>query len=173
MGHVERRIVQRHNRMICFDDGVDRFQMRAAGIAREDGHLLIHRATLEDYWTLPGGRMEQGETSAEALLREMREELLVDAEIGALAVLAESFFENINQHFHEIGFYHAVQLPPAFPRTRDGVCHSIVDGVPLEFRWIRADRGSLAEWRVFPQNLWPFLLDLPSAPVHIIDRTRR
>ncbi len=71
MGHVERRPVQRHNRMICFDDGADRFQMRAAGIALEDGHLLIHRATHEDYWTLPGGRMEQGETSADALAREI------------------------------------------------------------------------------------------------------
>lgn len=173
MRHVERRPVQRHNRMICFDDGADRFQMRAAGIALEDGHLLIHRATHEDYWTLPGGRMEQGETSADALAREIAEELLVEADIGGLAVLSESFFGDIGLNFHEIGFYHSMRLPPGFSRARDRVCHSIVDEVPLEFRWVPATLGSLGDWRVFPETLWPFLLDLPVAPVHIIDQSSR
>ena len=169
MGHVERRAVQRHNQMICFDDGVDRFQMRAAGIAVEDGHVLIHRATHESFWTLPGGRIEQGETSTATMLREMREELLVEVEIGPLAILVESFFLDIGQQFHEIGFYHRMRVSPGFSRLRGGICHTIVDGVALEFRWVPADVASLSEWNFFPKSLRPHIA-APGPMIHIIDR---
>jgi 8-oxo-dGTP pyrophosphatase MutT (NUDIX family) len=169
MGHVERRAVQRHNRMICFDDSVDRFQMRAAGIALEDGHVLIHRAVHETFWTLPGGRIEQGETSAETMLREMREELLVEVEIGPLAIVVESFFPDIGQQFHEIGFYHTMRLPAGFSRQRGAICHTIEDGVMLEFRWVPADAAGLAEWSFFPQLLRPHVA-APGPLLHIVDR---
>lgn len=169
MGHVERRPVLRHNQMVCFDDGADRFQMRAAGIAFEDGHVLIHRALHEDFWTLPGGRIEQGETSTATMLREMREELLVEVEIGPLAILVESFFTDIGQQFHEIGFYHAMRLPSGFSRLRGDICHTIVDGVPLEYRWVPADVASLAGWSVFPKPLRPHIA-APGPLLHIIDR---
>ena len=169
MGHVERRAVQRHNQMICFDDGADRFQMRAAGIALEDGHVLIHRATHESFWTLPGGRIEQGETSTATMLREMQEELLVEVEIGPLAIVVESFFLDIGQQFHEIGFYHTMQLPSGFPRLRGEICHTIVDGVALEFRWVPAEAASLDEWAFFPKSLRSHIA--VSGPLlHIIDR---
>jgi ADP-ribose pyrophosphatase YjhB (NUDIX family) len=169
MGHVERRAVQRHNQMICFDDGVDRFQMRAAGIAVEDGHVLIHRATHEDFWTLPGGRIEQGETSTATMLREMGEELLVEVEIGPLAILVESFFTDIGQQFHEIGFYHTMRVPSGFSRLRGDICHTVLDGVTLEFRWVPADVASLAEWRFFPKLLRPHIGDRGPL-LHIVDR---
>jgi ADP-ribose pyrophosphatase YjhB (NUDIX family) len=169
MGHVERRAVQRHNRMVCFDDGADRFQMRAAGIALEDGYVLIHRAVHEDFWTLPGGRVEQGDTSIETIRREMREELLVEAEIGPLAIVVESFFNDIGQQFHEIGFYYTMRLPIGFSRLRGDVCHTILDGVRLEFRWVPADVSSLVEWKLFPEPLRPYIAS-PGPLLHIVDR---
>jgi 8-oxo-dGTP diphosphatase len=36
-------------------------------------------------WEFPGGKVEPGETDAEALARECREELAVEIEVGALA----------------------------------------------------------------------------------------
>lgn len=35
-------------------------------------------------WEFPGGKIEEGETSEEALVREIREELDVDIEVGSL-----------------------------------------------------------------------------------------
>lgn len=162
--------IVRHQRMVCFDDGVDRFQMRAAGIAIEDGHVLIHRATFEKFWTFPGGRIEQGETSGETLIREMREELLVEVDVGPLSFLIESFFADIGQQFHEIGFYHAIRLPEGFSRLRGDVCHRITDGAPLEFRWVPADTDSLASWNLFPPVLRPRLGEMPVSTVHLLDR---
>jgi 8-oxo-dGTP diphosphatase len=52
----------------------------------EDGRLLAARrsapAELAGRWELPGGKVEPGEAADAALVRELREELGVDAEVG-------------------------------------------------------------------------------------------
>ena len=57
--------------MITFEHGDRRFNLRAVGVIldREGQRMLIHRASHEDFWTLPGGRVEMGESAAEALVR--------------------------------------------------------------------------------------------------------
>jgi 8-oxo-dGTP diphosphatase len=40
-----------------------------------DGHLLTVRSTGKDRFFMPGGKVEPGETDAQALVREIREEL--------------------------------------------------------------------------------------------------
>lgn len=51
--------------------------MRVVGIIqRENTFLLIHRVkSHEDYFTFPGGAIEEGESEIDALKREMQEEL--------------------------------------------------------------------------------------------------
>lgn len=53
--------------------------------------LLVRRANppLEHHWSLPGGRLEFGETLRDALRREIREETGVEAEIYELIDVAE------------------------------------------------------------------------------------
>jgi 8-oxo-dGTP pyrophosphatase MutT (NUDIX family) len=163
--------VIRHGRMICFDDDTERFHMRAAGIALREGYVLLQRAAIDDYWVLPGGRMEQGETSAETLLREMQEELLQPVEVGPLALLLESFFAFDGRGFHEIGFYHPMVVPDAFPFKTDGVCHHIHDGgTDIDFAWLPADHESLARAPFYPAPLRPLQAQPPSSLRHIVDR---
>ncbi|MGO7859747.1 NUDIX domain-containing protein, partial [Rhizobium ruizarguesonis] len=52
-----------------------------AGLGFRDGHVLVHRAVHEPFWTVPGGRAEIGETSEETLKREMVEELGVEVTV--------------------------------------------------------------------------------------------
>jgi 8-oxo-dGTP pyrophosphatase MutT (NUDIX family) len=168
---VERRAVQRHGRMICFDDDAERFHMRAAGIALREGHVLVQRALGDISWTLPGGRMEQGETSAETLLREMQEELLQTVTVGPLTFLLESFFGVGERHFQEVGFYHSIAVPTAFPFSTDGVCHRIRDGdADVEFAWLPADEASLTAAPFRPVALRPLLAGPQPGLVHIVDR---
>ena len=58
---------------------------------REGRVLLVERAKPpgEGLWTLPGGRLERGETLAQAVAREVREETGLIVEVGALACVVE------------------------------------------------------------------------------------
>jgi 8-oxo-dGTP diphosphatase len=57
----------------------------AAVVERDDCFLLTRRQRgvhLEGYWEFPGGKCEPGETHTDCLVREIREELGVDAAVG-------------------------------------------------------------------------------------------
>jgi len=56
--------------------------------------LLIRRAKppRQGEWSLPGGRIEWGETAAGAALRELREETGVDAELTGLLDVVDGLF---------------------------------------------------------------------------------
>lgn len=57
-----------------------------AAVIERDGHFLAARRTeppaLAGRWEFPGGKVEPGETDAEALIRECREELGVQITVG-------------------------------------------------------------------------------------------
>jgi 8-oxo-dGTP diphosphatase len=58
----------------------------AAAVIERDGYFLLTRRQkgvhLEGYWEFPGGKCKPGETHAACLVREIREELGVEAEVG-------------------------------------------------------------------------------------------
>jgi 8-oxo-dGTP diphosphatase len=59
-----------------------------AAIVERDGRFLLTRRQrgthLEGLWEFPGGKIDGGETDGQALVREMREELDVEAVVGEL-----------------------------------------------------------------------------------------
>ncbi len=75
----------------------------AAGVVclRAGEVLLVRRGTAPRLgeWSLPGGRVEYGETVANAALRELREETGVEAEIIDLLAVIDGLFPEIGRHY--------------------------------------------------------------------------
>jgi 8-oxo-dGTP diphosphatase len=85
-----------------FPEGVVPTRVVAAVIRRGDGRLLITQRKAEDVlgglWEFPGGKVEEGEPSEAALVRELQEELAVEAEVGARVLLTKHHYEDSNKH---------------------------------------------------------------------------
>jgi 8-oxo-dGTP pyrophosphatase MutT (NUDIX family) len=155
--------------MVRIDADPHLFNYRIAGIAFRDGHVLVHRASHELFWTFPGGRVEVGETSAETLKREMVEELGQAAEIGRLVWVVENFFHFESRDYHELGFYYRMDLPEDFPFAPGEIVHRIVDGPnDLEFKWVRAEAAALRALPLQPNFISGRITRLPETTEHLV-----
>lgn len=81
----------------------------AAVIERDDRFLLTLRPAgshLEGHWEFPGGKCLPGETHAEALRRELCEELDIDGEVGErlCSVIHEYPERTVELHFYRCRF---------------------------------------------------------------------
>ena len=65
---------------------IARMKQVAVGIVSRDGHVLACQrhphAAYPLKWEFPGGKIESGESPRQALTRELREELAIEAEVG-------------------------------------------------------------------------------------------
>jgi len=79
-----------------------------AAVVERDGRVLVTRrlkgSHLEGYWEFPGGKCEAGETLHACLVRELREELGVDAIIGAEVLTTSHSYRDKTIQLH---FYYA------------------------------------------------------------------
>jgi len=81
-----------------------------AAVIEDDGRFLLtlrpKGTHLADHWEFPGGKCEPGETHAAALARELREELDIDASVGALVhSIAHTYPERtVELHFYACGY---------------------------------------------------------------------
>lgn len=85
--------------------------IRTAAIIQHKDKILLHSAQNENYWTLPGGAVEE-ESTKEGLIREMMEELGEAVEIKELKIIAENQFFYRGNKIDSVEFYYQVELLP-------------------------------------------------------------
>lgn len=122
--------------MICFDTNKGRFNFRSVAVIINEGHILIHQAVGDDFWALPGGRVELFERSSDTVVREVFEELGLQCEVRRQLWHVENFFEYDSRRFHELANYFLVNL---LERPIIETCvdfNGIEESVDLVFRWV-------------------------------------
>ena len=105
-------------------------QVVAALIRREDGRILICQRPRQKarglLWEFPGGKVEPGETEAQALIRECREELGILIQPGQAAARVEHAYPDLFVRGWPLqAIPPADAAPPAFLKRR------------AVFRWFR------------------------------------
>lgn len=149
------------------------FRYRAAAIIVEEGYTLFAGNEKDDYYYSIGGGVHVGETSEDAVIREVFEETGVHYEIDHLAVIHENFF-NESTGFseagldcHEISFYYLMK-----PRgTRELASDSYTQGVKESMHWIKIE--DLDKYKAFPTFLKDYLSSEHSGIEHIVTDERK
>jgi 8-oxo-dGTP pyrophosphatase MutT (NUDIX family) len=97
-----------------------------AVIRRSDEILLAHKLG-ESNTFLPGGHIETGEYTVDALRRELLEELGVEAEIGEFVGLVEHKFTDKDVRYEEVNIIFTASIEEAEVASAEG---------HLEFKWV-------------------------------------
>ncbi len=92
---------------ITFDTSEGRFNYRVCAILLQGERLLAMHDERSPYYYLSGGRVRMGERAEDAVLREVREELGIEARIKRPLWLSQAFFtEDVDRiGFHEMCLY--------------------------------------------------------------------
>jgi ADP-ribose pyrophosphatase YjhB (NUDIX family) len=145
----------------------DHLNYRVAGVCIHDGHVLLHCEEKDDFWVMPGGRPRLYESSRDALVREMGEEIATHVEVLRLLWVVENFFTYAGKQIHEIALYFLMSLAENSPFRHVGTDFTGNEGdATLLFHWFRFDEIERVDLR--PTFLRSALGALPDSPVHVI-----
>ena len=143
------------------------FNYRVAAIINHDGRILILQDEGIPHDYLPGGRVHLGEPAEAALVRELREELNIRAEIIRPLWINQAFFKDScrGENIHELCVYFLIDVTKTDLVERGNSFALRENYFPEEYEWIPFDE--LAENHVVPRFLHEKIYNLPETPEFI------
>ncbi len=131
-----------------FDDGKTVCDLRVAGVLVREGKLLVQREKDGQEYALPGGHVQIGEETADALSREFREEMGAVLHGLRLLWIEECFWSFGGKQAHQIALYYRIT-------SADGLDASAEEFMPhrdnagVLFGWLPLD--ALADAVIYPE----------------------
>lgn len=129
------------------------FKFRVSGIIIKNNKVLFVDMDDSGLLCLPGGYVELGETTEEACIRELEEEVGKRFKIDKYCGVIENFFRNkYNKNIHEISFYYTL-IPLQKLDTSSFTLMENDKGniIKLDFKWI--DINEIEKFDIRPDFL--------------------
>ena len=134
------------------------FHGRSCGIIKQKNNFLIMRVNDTPYYHIPGGHIEMGEDSKQAVIREIKEEIGCDVQEADLFAIQENFWEKSHKKCHGIEFYYIIK-PKYELEMKDyqRIENDKGEEKLLDFKWITPEE--LKDIDLRPSNIRDMLVD--------------
>jgi 8-oxo-dGTP pyrophosphatase MutT (NUDIX family) len=134
-------------------DKNSKLNYRICAILIHDHKVLLQGDDSCDFWVLPGGRCKFGETSDQAIRRELKEELGIVFENLSFLHSLENLFILNSITYHEISFFYKEILNniPTAINQNNIFKLQVTDNPQIKFKWINLDE-------ITNENLYPIFL---------------
>lgn len=146
------------------------FSYRVGGVLIHNGKVLMQNAEGDDGYAFIGGHVAFGETTAETLVREFKEEIGADIKIEKLLMVSENFFPWCNRPCHQINLYYLVSLKDETPIPLDRNFKALDDlgneRIELNMCWIPLE--DIPNKSIYPPQAKEYIMNLPDGIVYFV-----
>jgi ADP-ribose pyrophosphatase YjhB (NUDIX family) len=105
------------------------FHFRSRGLIEQDGKFLVARCDDVPYYHIPGGHVEIGEDTKQAICRELKEEIgCGEVTVKNLFCANEVFYVHNNKKFHSVELYYLIK-----PQNKISIKANLEN---LAFKWV-------------------------------------
>lgn len=128
-----------------------KFNFRVGLLVKKKKQVLVECNPDYDFVVLPGGRVKTLESSEDALIREINEEMKIDLTNYNLEFIGidENFFELDNIKYHELYFIYKIEIDENNDDFKDGMIN--YDSKVNYYKWV--DILDLKEVNLLPKSL--------------------
>lgn len=158
------------NRDILFKDEDGVFSYRVGGILIRNGRVLLQQCNEEKSYAVPGGHVNFGEISKDAVIREFKEETGFDVKVERLLWIGELFFPRDAKPCHQICMYFLIELCHKTEIQLDNSFFAEDElerkKVSLKFSWIPLKE--LEDIELYPLGIKEKLLNLSDSIEHFV-----
>lgn len=136
----------------------EEFHVRTCGIIKQEDKFLIMRVNKTSYYHIPGGHIEIGEDSEQAVIREIKEEIGCDVQEASLFSIQENFWIRNAKKCHGIEFYYIIKPKQQLQmQDYETIENDKGEEKLLEFKWVTAEELKNIDLR--PINIRDMLIN--------------
>ena len=151
------------NRILIYQMKKNRIRVIALGVFLHEGRILVFEGSdkvkNETFFRPLGGGVEFGETSEEALTREIHEELGLEIKNPRYLGMLENIFVYQGEPGHEIALVYDAQFVQADVYLQKNLRYVESDGEDLQCQWLSLDKVEKKNLRLYPHGLYQLLLN--------------
>ena len=146
------------------------FSYRVGGVLICNGKMLLQKVPGDEGYAFIGGHVAFGETTAETLVREFKEEVRADVKIERLLMIGENFFPWGNKPCHQINLYYLVSLADERQIPLEGKFKAVDElgneRIDLDMCWVSLK--DIPNITVYPTNAKEYIINIPNGVAHFV-----